>query len=306
MKLRLVRDWLVYIVARVFICVLQALRMETCRSLARGLSFLVCGVLKIRHKVVDENLRHAFGELSERQRHALARQMWEHLVLMLCEIAHAPRKLHETNWRDHISFVNKRAILQKLLSPKPAVIVTGHFGNFEAAGFTLGLLGFPTFTVARPLDNPFLDRFVNRFREATGQYILPKEGSARQLDALLASGETIVLVGDQAAGPKGCWIEFFGRPASCHKAVALFTLTSKVPMIVGFAYRSGEPLQFTIGADGIADPADQCEQFAGVKPATQWYSDCLERVIRRAPEQYWWLHRRWKDTRKPRKKKKAA
>ena len=74
----------------------------------------------------------------------------------------------------------------------------------------------PTFTVARTLDNPFLDRFLNRFREAKGQFIVDKQGSAGQIDDVLARGGKLVLLGDQHAGPKGCWVDFFGRQASCH------------------------------------------------------------------------------------------
>ena len=84
----------------------------------------------------------------------------------------------------------------------------------------LGILGFPTYTVARTLDNPYLDRFVNRFRAATGQHIIPKNGGYDQIVDVLARGGTMTFLADQYAGPKGCWVEFFGRPASAHKAIA--------------------------------------------------------------------------------------
>ena len=299
--LTLARDWLVYVAVRMFICTLQAMRIETCHSVARVLAVVASDVLRIRRGVVDDNLRHAFEQLSARERRDLSRRMWEHLLLLICEVAHVPRKLHNTNWRDHIEFRNKREMLRLLLNDRPTVIVSGHFGNFEVAGFALSLLGFPTYTIARPLDNPFLNRFLNKFRGASGQYMLPKVGSAKQIALLLDASETLVLLGDQFGGPKGCWVDFFGRPASCHKAVALFSMTSGAPMIVGYALRRDRPMRFEIGAADLADTRDGDGPLANVRSATQWYSASLEGVIRRVPEQYWWLHRRWKDPRPKRK-----
>jgi KDO2-lipid IV(A) lauroyltransferase len=216
---------------------------------------------------------------------------------MICEIAQVPRKIHETNWRSYVKIRDIKQLVQLLLDPRPVVMVSGHFGNFEVAGFTAGLLGFPTYTVARPLDNPYLDRFLQRFRGATGQYILPKQGSAGRIDAVLAEGKPLAFLGDQHAGQKGCWVEFFGRPASCHKAVAVFSLTSHAPLVVTYARRRDRPLQFEIGVAGIADPDSLDPRDLDVESLTRWYNQRLEHVIRSAPSQYWWLHRRWKQYR---------
>src|SRR6185436_19397024 len=120
---------------------------------------------------------------------------------------------------------------------RPIVMVSGHFGNFEMGGYVAGLLGFPSHTVARTLDNPYLDRFIRRFREANGQFILPKNGSAGQIDSVLKSGGLLVALGDQHAGPKGCWVEFFGKPASYHKAISLFPLINGAPLLLVCARR---------------------------------------------------------------------
>lgn len=286
-------QWLVYFLIRIVVCVVQSLSMDSCQRLARWLAWLAYDVLRIRRKTTDENLRHAFPEWTDRERMTLARRMWEHMTLMLCEIVHVPRKIHETNWREyvHIPRDEMRVMVEHLLSPRPSVLVSGHFGNFEVGGVVSGLLGFPTFTVARPLDNPYLHTFVTRFRERTGQFMLPKRGSARQLDAILQAGGTMVLLADQAAGPKGCWVEFFGRPASCNKAVALFSLVNRAPMLMVYSRRK-RPLHFEIGVTAVFDPLK--DEMAGVKPLTQWYNRQLEAMVRRAPEQYWWLHDRWK------------
>ncbi len=219
-----VRDWIEYLVVRLFICFMQSFSLETCDLIARGLAWLAVDVLGVRGKLVEENLSSAYPQLSAAERKAMARGMWRHLLLMVCEIAHAPRKIHDTTWRRYVRFAARREQLRGMMQLRPKLVVTGHFGNFEIAGYVAGLWGFPTFTVARTLDNPHLEAFVRRFREVTGQFILPKQGSSGDVDAVLKAGGLLCLLGDQHAGEKGCWVDFFGRPASCHKALPLFAL----------------------------------------------------------------------------------
>lgn len=294
---RVVLDYLVYLVVRLLICFAQAIRIETGQRLARGLAWVIGDLLGVRRGVVDENLRNALPGLSEDQRRQLARRMWEHLFLLALEVAHAPRKIHETNWRSYVKLNNVADLIRALLSDRPTVIVTAHFGNFEIGGFMLGLLGFPTFTVARNLDNPLLDRFVNRFRGATGQHIIAKNGGYDDILRVLASGGTMSFLADQYAGPKGCWVEFFGRPASAHKAIALLSLEHDAPTAVCGARRLERPMQFEMLVTGIADPRNAGAGVGTLRDLTQWYSHHMETMIRQAPDQYWWLHRRWKDPR---------
>ncbi|MCH5375889.1 MAG: lysophospholipid acyltransferase family protein [Planctomycetes bacterium] len=300
------KDWLVYLLARSFVCLVQALSPETCHTISRWLAVLACDVIGLRRSTVDENIHHVYPESTPAQRRQLARRMWEHLFLMVCEIALAPRKIHETNWRRYMRIRRKREAVQYLLDQRPVILVSGHFGNFELTSYMVGLLGFPTYAIARNLDNPFLDRYINRFRSANGQFILPKDGSAAQVDAVLRSGRAIALLGDQSAGRKGCWVDFLGRPASCHKAVALFTLVSGAPLLVCFGRRYGGPLQIELGVVDIADPQAGGEELSGVKPLTRWYNAALERIILADPDQYWWVHRRWKGEPGRRRKAKAA
>ncbi len=294
MRWRLLTDWCIYILIRIFICIVQTLSLETCQAVSHGLAWLATDVARLRYRVVADNLRHVYPHWTDRQLRSFIRRMWAHLFLMVAEIAHAHRKIHETSFRRFVQFANKPLLVRYLLDPRPTVLVTGHYGNFEVAGYVMGMFGFPSFTIARTLDNPFLDRFINRFRGSTGQYILPKQGCAPQVAAVLEAGGTLSLLGDQHAGEKGCWVEFLGRPASCHKAVALFTLSSGAPQLVCYVRRQKAPMHFEIGVVGVADPATWDSSLAGVKPLTRWYNQKMEEMILAAPEQYWWVHRRWK------------
>lgn len=302
MSLKLAGHFLLYLLARVVVSMVQALPLDACGSLCRVLPYFLYDVIKLRRKVLDENVAVVLPNGTPEERRALALKNWEHLLLMAVEVILAPRKLHETNWRQFVTIACKREMVQAMLSQRPKIAVTMHFGNFEIAGYMTGLLGFSTYTVARTLDNPFLDAYLNRVRSATGQFMLPKVGSAPQADIVLQTGGTLVLLGDQNAGVKGCWVDFFGRPTSCHKALALFTLASSAPMLAVYCRRDKKPMNFEFGFCGLQDPQKPTPELEGVKPLTQWYNTVLEKVIRQYPEQYWWVHRRWKAEEAPRKR----
>jgi KDO2-lipid IV(A) lauroyltransferase len=287
-------DLATYAAVRVAICVVQALPRETCERQARRLSGFLADRLRIRRTVVRDNLRQAFPGLTVEQRRETARQMWEHLLLMVVEIAHANRVIHKTTWRRYLRIHGMEDFVRTLWLDRPKVILSGHYGNFELAAYLFGLFGFRIFSVARELDNPLLDRFVTEFRESRGQRILPKKGSAPDVAQVLDENGAIGLLGDQAAGPKGCWVEFFGRPASVHKAIGVFALSSAAPVMVCSATRRGGLFDYDLRLEGVADPAAAGPETADLTALSQWYTSLLEQVIRREPGQYWWVHRRWR------------
>ena len=309
MSVRRLIDYSVYFVARLLICLIQALPLGVCQALSQHLGWFCWEVLRFRRQVIGENLQIAFPEKSAIDRHKIALRMWQHLLLMLMEIAHAPRKIKRTTWRHYSNLPSSQEMLLRLLDERPLVVISGHLGNFEIGGYLLALHGFPTHTVARAFDNPYLDRFVNKFRGSTGQFMLTKQGSGGQITEVLDTGGTLVLLGDQFAGPNGCWVDFFGRAASTHKAVSVFTLGSEAPTAVSAALRRAGPLTIEMQVADIVDPRDSDFSARTIPLLTEWYTRHLENLIRQAPEQYWWVHRRWKghpDDRQQRKRQPRA
>jgi KDO2-lipid IV(A) lauroyltransferase len=289
-----ITDTLAYVAVRVAICVIQALPRPACERGARGLARFVARRLRIRRGVVRDNLHTAFPAWGEEEVDRTIEGMWEHFLLMVVEIAHAGRVIQKTTWRRHLRIHGMETMVRLLWADRPKVILSGHYGNFELAAYLFGVFGFRIYSVARELDNPLLDRFVTRFRESRGQRILPKKGSAPDVSLALEANGAIGLLGDQAAGPKGCWVEFFGRPASVHKAIGLFAVSSGAPIMVCSATRRRGLFDYDLRIEGTADPAHGGPETAGLKEVSQWYTTLLERSIRRAPEQYWWVHRRWR------------
>lgn len=298
-----VTDWLAYVGLRIVICGIQSLSLERCDRLCWLGAKVLADWLPFRRNIINENLRNVLGAKSDAQYAYMRRLMWHHLLLMVCEIALAPRKIHRTNWRNHFYLRDKEKIFRLMMDERATVIVTGHFGNFELAGFITGLFGFPCTTIARPLDNHFVDRYVTEFRSLGGQHILDKSGASTAVQDLLDRGEIVALLADQHAGDKGCWANFLGRLASCHKGLALFVLTSKATMIVAYNRRLDHPMQFELGSTGIADPRIDGPHLASVQALTEWYNSRLEEAIRLTPAQYWWVHRRWRNP--PAKKRRS-
>lgn len=298
-------DYLVYLLVRIVVCILQSIPLEAGRGLAHGLAWLAYRLDRRHREVALDNLRHAFpGQYTEEELHALVREVYRHFCTVLIEIAHLPRKLRPKNWQRYVYLCGERTALEQLISGRPVLIVTGHYGNWEMAGYALGMLGFRTYAVARPLDNPYLDRFLRRFRERTGQKLLAKKGELDRMENILKQGGTIGLPADQDAGSRGLFVNFFGRPASTHKAIALLALEHRAVLIVAGARKIGEFLRYEIRVMDVIAPEEYENRPDAIRALTQRFTAALEQLIRLDPRQYFWLHRRWKH--QPTKKSRKA
>jgi KDO2-lipid IV(A) lauroyltransferase len=300
-------DFAVYILVRLIVCVLESLPYGAAGRVADGLAWLLYRLDRRHRLVADDNLRHAFpGRYSEAERDGLVRAVYRHFCGLLIDIIQTPRRLTPANWRRHVEFTQSRVLIDRLVSDRPLMMVTGHFGNWEVGGYVLGLLGFRTYAIARPLDNPYLDDFLRRFRERTGQGILAKHGDFDKMTAILKGNGVLATLGDQDAGQRGLFVDFFGRPASTHKAVALLALEHRVPILVTGVRKVGEPLRYQVVVEDQVLPEEYEGRPDAVRAVTERFTQALERVVRRSPEQYFWLHRRWKHQPQARKKKPLA
>ncbi len=294
--MRNVSDYLVYLLVRVLFCIAQSADIRRSHRIAKGFAKLFTDVIPIRRKLLEENLTTAFPDSTPEERHALIGRMWEHFFLMGIEITLASRKIGDWNWTDHIRLKGELPLISLLHQDRPLILVTGHFGNFEIGGFSLGVLTYPTKSVARTLDNPYLNRFIKRFRESTGQFLISKNGGSGDIIKELDSRGTMTFLADQSAGPKGCKVDFFGRPASTFKAIGLLSLQYNAPLVVCYSLRQeNNPLHFEMHVGKIIDPTNMPPGIKNVKDVTAWYTKQLEEGIRQRPDQYWWIHRRWKE-----------
>jgi KDO2-lipid IV(A) lauroyltransferase len=295
-------DYLIYLAVRGTVTCAQQLSIAQSYALARGLARLMYTVDKRHRQVGLENLASALGdEHDDAGRDLIVRSVYCHFCMMIMEILHTPRTISLTNWRNYVRLVGHEPVLDRLLSGEPTILLTGHYGNWEMAGYLFGLFGFPTYSVARTLDNPYLDRYLRSFREQTGQKLIPKSGGYDQILEVLQAGKALSMLADQDAGQRGLFVDFFGRPASTHKAIALLALEHQVPVAVGVACRVGPGFRYEIRCADLIDPAEFKGTDDDARLLTQRFTTALENLIRQDPTQYLWLHRRWKH--QPRKRR---
>jgi KDO2-lipid IV(A) lauroyltransferase len=300
-------DYLAYLAVRTLACLIQAVPMETGYRVARGLAWLVWKVDKRHRRVAEENLRHAFGDrLTEARRKAMVLDVYRHFLAVVIEMMWIPRRMSFRNWKRTVTIEGSSRGLQQFLGERPVIVVTGHFGNWEMAGFLFAALGAKTHAIARTLDNPYLNDFLLRFREYTGQTILSKNGDFDRIQQVLRDRGILVSLADQAAGPRGLFVNFFGRPASTHKAIALLAMEHDAPVVVGWGWRSGPGFEYRIGVSEPIDPRSFPDNQAGILDFTQRFTTVLEEAILKAPEQYLWLHHRWKHEPPVKKKRERA
>lgn len=286
------RDYAVYLAVRAVVCVVQAVPAGAARAVADALAWLAYHVDRRHRRVAADNLRHAFPDLAPAGVDRLVRGCYRHFARLVAEIARLPRGLRPYTWRRYASMGNGHLTVPALLRDRPVLIVTAHFGNWELAGYVIGAVGLRTYAIARVLDNPHLERFLKGFRQATGQTVLAKKDDFDRLSAALKAGGKVATLADQDAGPRGVFVDFFGRPASAHKAVALMALEFDAVMLVIGVPRTRAG--YVIHCEEVIDPREYAGRPDAVKAITQRYHAALERLIRRHPEQYFWLHRRWK------------
>ncbi len=253
-------------------------------------------VMKRHRDRAMDNLRPALGHrFSEQELRRIARRSFEHFAqVFLVELVMTPRLITAWSWARYVELRELGPALRLLLERRGTIMLTAHFGNFELLGFVISRLGLPLHAVMRPLDNPLLNDFLVSSRQAGGLSLLFKRGASAAFTDVLRAGGTLCFIADQDAGKKGVFADFFGRKASWYKSIALLAIHEQVPIVVGAAPRIGPGFRYEIGVERIIRPAEWAEQPDPVLWITEQFAAGLEAEIGRFPEQYLWVHRRWK------------
>lgn len=301
-------DYLAYLAVRFAVMVLGVFSIESSRRMMRRLGGLwfdgpyafsntsnrLLRRLGEHRRRAEEHLRLSFRDLPQRQIEALARASMEHLAMLAIEVLLTPRLITTWTWARYIKLRGLDEAIRVLLDRKGCIMLTGHYGNWELLGYTLAKLGFEIVAVMRPLDNEYLNRYLLDRRERSGLRLLYKKGASRSAGEVLESGGTLCFIADQNAGHKGLFVDFFGRKASTYKSIGLLAMEHNVPIIVGCARRTSHRFEYEICVNRIIRPEEWAHRDDPLLWITQEYSTAMEQLIRVAPEQYLWIHRRWK------------
>lgn len=284
-----------YLVIRSIFAVIEVFplswNLRTARVLARVWRFL----MPRHYERARDHLQAAYGgEWSQLEIERVAHEVLVDTTRFAIETISLPRLLSGRTIRRYVDLRGVSEVLQLLLAGRGVIFVTGHYGSFEVPGHVLASLGFPFNAVMRPLDNVYLNDFLVRTRRRHGMTLLNKKGAAEQAEALLGRGEPVAFIADQDAGRKGVFVDFFGRPASTYKSIGLLAMQTNSPIAVGYARRAGRGAKYEVGVNRVIHPEDWQGERDPLRWITQEYTSAIEAFVREAPEQYLWIHRRWK------------
>ena len=293
--LRKILDYLVFVLVRIVDALIQMAGPDEALFHARRIGRWWWALDRRHRTIALTNLRNSFPDWSEGELHRVGRASFESLASFAVDVMLTPRRITPTRWTQHIRLVNFTETLELLLTPRqPVIMLTAHYGNFEIMGYVLATLGFATVSVARPIDNPYLNRFILGVRQRHGQAILYKKGATGSMAQVLVNHGVLCFIADQNAGHKGEFVDFFGRPASTYKSISLLAIEHRCPIVVGYARRQGGGFRYDIGVQEVIHPADWADQPDPLAWITRRFSRAMEAFIRVDSRQYWWIHRRWK------------
>jgi KDO2-lipid IV(A) lauroyltransferase len=301
-----VLDWLLYVAVRTLVVFLYLFDVETNLRFACFLGRLMWDHYHRGRKRALDNLRASFPDKSEAWIHRTGRRSFEHVVMLAIDVLFTPRLVNKHNWRDYSRYRNCEHAKWLMQERKGLLLVTGHYGNFEIIGYLLGLFGFDIYSIARPLDNKYLNRYLYSVRERRGQKLIDKKGAAELMPDIMGKGSALAFIADQDSGRKGIFVDFFGRPASTYKSIGLLAITYNLPIVVGYGRRVESRFFFEMGVTRIIFPEEWADRDDPLTWITSEYTRAIETFVREDPTQYWWLHRRWKTQPKARKGRSAA
>ena len=264
-------------------------------AFARVLGRLIYLLWGTRRRVAIDNIRRAGIAADEAAVRRLARESFESFLLLVTETLVARRRLNRENWSEYVTLDLAPEAEALLREPGRGLIVaSGHLGNWEVAARAVSQIK-PLCVVYRPVNNPDLDAWLHRNRSGENLRLVSRlrPDPLRFLQAL-NGGEIVALMIDQHVSDGRVQVDFFGRPAWTSKAVAMLHFTTRAPLLVAVAVRTG-PLRYTVHAVGPIRVERTGDREADARAVTQAMTLEIERLARRFPGQYMWGHRRWKD-----------
>lgn len=295
-----VRDWLEYLALRAVVGVLAALPLGLALRVGELIAFAAYLVDVPHRRIGMRNLAIAFPEKTLAERRRILRGSFLNLGRMAVELAHLPRLSaadlermvrfeDEDWWREAIQWERSTGVL----------ILSGHFGNWELLVAAHGMRGHPVHLVHRAIANPLIDCWLHDLRARAGTQMIRKSGAGRGVLRALHEHALLVLPIDQnSTRGLGVFVDFFGLPASTNAGMARIALRTDAPIVPAFIVRQGRSARHRVHVLPILQVERTGDFAEDVRRNTQRFTAVFEEMVRRHPEQWLWMHQRWK-TRPP-------
>jgi KDO2-lipid IV(A) lauroyltransferase len=279
-------------------CLVKIISRLVChmpQSLRRNLGLLIgrlCWPLvpAKRRRMSINNISRAFG-MPEEQAAAVAKASGVRFGPMFMEVLHMPR-LNKENINQYVTLEGSEHLEAALARGRGAVLATAHSGNWEILGASLAMHGFPLVAVVQRQTNAAMDQFINEYRTKAGMHVTYKQG-VREMVKLMGDGKIVGLLMDQDNHSSGVFVEFFGRLASTPQGAAALARINDAPIVPAFITENPDGSHRAIIHPPVfVEKTD--DRTEDIRHTTQMLTAIVEAHIRQHPEEWFWLHNRWK------------
>ena len=277
-----------------WIKILGLLPRPIARAIGITLGLTVYAVHGRLRRVGLRNLALAFPEMSDRERRRLLRGEFISLGRQLAEVCLFPRYTRENISRTVVydGFENYENAYKR---GKGVLFLTGHLGAWELSAFAHSLNGHPLSIVMRSLDNPYIDAFLQSYRTMHGNRTVDKDDFVRGLLSAMRNGETVgILMDTNMTPPQGVFVDFFGIPACTASGLARIALRTAAAVVPGFTVWDAKLGKYILRFDPAVELIRTNDNEADIVANTAKFTKVIESVIRQYPDQWLWVHRRWK------------
>lgn len=272
---------------------MRPLAMRTVRKIGQRLGRLAFYFDNSRRRVALENLTHAFPSRSRSEIEGIARAMFAHFGAVLLELLKWST-LTEAGMTALVDVDGADRVNHAYQQGRGVLFMTGHFGYWEVHGVMLPLHTKPSSVLARPLDNPYLHDMLEQIRCRTGNQVIYRQGAVRRILRELAANRGVAILIDQhLQTPDAIYVDFFRRPAATTNAVGALAARTGAAVIPSFAFPSDDGRYRLVYDHPIEPPRDESPE--AIREFTQRCTDVLEMYVRRNPELWLWMHRRWRE-----------
>jgi len=283
-----------YTLVRMLIKLVGVMPDSVVRASGTALGFAFYAIDGPHRRIAHRNLAAAFPGRSEAERRAIARAAFAHFGRLLFQLL-AFSTLSPQAMLKRVEFEGEERARLAYAQRKGVLFFTGHFGFWELHAMVHALQIEPIGLLARALDNPHLNELLERIRQRTGNSVIYRRGTIRRVMRALDSGQGVaVLIDQHIMGRDAIYVDFFERPAATTSVVAALALRTGAPVVPVFALPLANGRIRVIYEHPVEPPRGQTED--AVREFTQRCTDVLEMYVRRHPDLWLWMHRRWRDT----------
>ncbi len=292
------RAWLEYAPFAAFYHVFRRIPLEPAVRYGAAIGGLAAKLDRVNRPVAMRNLEIAFPRSSSRERLNILTAAYRNWGRAAAEWCHFEQFTAQNIGRFVVpDGVQNLFRAEELSGGRGILFLSAHFGNFELLILACSLYGFPITLVQRPLRNPLIAAQVNRARERAGNATLARRRAGRTVLRLLQENRMVGLVIDLDVR-RGVFVDFFSLPACTTEAPAKLALTSRAPLVPGFIVRDGAAPRHRIVVLPPLEIVNEVPRDEAVRLCTQRFTVAFEDMVRRYPDHWNWIHRRWK-TRPP-------